>query len=280
MSDRRRLILATGETIYLEPNQACFVVEMNGDCNQLLRNGTSQFYSALDTSSVTDISLLLDNALGLTYVKFKDNDFSKCTNASTIINSGSTQLQHLDMINCDLSNALSSESLASKLVLPENIVSFDFTDSILPWYYMYRFCYMFPNLKTGSFKNVNFNYPYSRGVTFEEAFEQCPNLESVDFTGANLSNTTNMNKMFFQCPKLTSMSFAGADLSKVTSMNYMFGYCTSLKSLTITGSLNSSLSPFYTFAGVETSGTFYYDTDSTYTKLKSVLPSKWKAVKI
>ena len=54
---------------------------------------------------------------------------------------------------------------------------------------------------------------------------------SIDLSGLDLSQTTNMNSMFSNCSSLTSLDLSSFDTSNVTDMSNMFSYCSSLTSL-------------------------------------------------
>ena len=54
---------------------------------------------------------------------------------------------------------------------------------------------------------------------------------SIDLSGLDVSQTTNMNSMFSNCSSLTSLVLSSFDTSNVTDMSNMFSYCSSLTSL-------------------------------------------------
>ena len=62
-------------------------------------------------------------------------------------------------------------------------------------------------------------------------FEQCYDLTSIDFSGLDSSNVTNMSCMFEACGGLTSLDLSKLDTSKVTDMSNMFYVCRNLTSL-------------------------------------------------
>lgn len=67
----------------------------------------------------------------------------------------------------------------------------------------------------------------------------CNGLETVDFTGLDLSNATKTEKMFFQCKKLQYVDMSMCNTPNLTNMNCMFQLCESLKGVNLTG-LNTS----------------------------------------
>ena len=61
----------------------------------------------------------------------------------------------------------------------------------------------------------------------------CKALTSVDTTGWDTSNITNMDSMFWDCNALTNLDVSKWDTSKVTGMGAMFDGCGSLTTLDI-----------------------------------------------
>ena len=68
---------------------------------------------------------------------------------------------------------------------------------------------------------------------FENQRDGCGALTSIDTTGWDTSNVTNMNGMFSSCNSLTTLDVSKFDTGKVTYMNYMFGGCTKLTTLNV-----------------------------------------------
>ena len=62
-------------------------------------------------------------------------------------------------------------------------------------------------------------------------FNDCPKLASLDLSGLDTSDVTNMSNMFSYCPSLTSLDLSPLDTSNVTNMRGMFSECSSLASL-------------------------------------------------
>ena len=56
-------------------------------------------------------------------------------------------------------------------------------------------------------------------------------LTTIDLSGLDTSNYTDMSSMFFSYPSLTSLDLSSFDTSKVTDMESMFHFCSSLTSL-------------------------------------------------
>ncbi len=66
-------------------------------------------------------------------------------------------------------------------------------------------------------------------------FRDCSSLESLDVSGFDTSNVTDMRFMFEGCSSLESLDVSGFDTSNVTNMSVMFEDCSSLESLDLSG---------------------------------------------
>ena len=66
-------------------------------------------------------------------------------------------------------------------------------------------------------------------------FSECTNLVSVDLSGLDTSQVTDMGCMFTECAALKTVNFQGVDASNVTSMSSMFNECSSIKSIDLSG---------------------------------------------
>ena len=60
------------------------------------------------------------------------------------------------------------------------------------------------------------------GSNVSYMFAWCTSLTSVDLTGLDTSNVTEMQGMFYECPSLTTLDLSGFDTSNVTKMYDMF----------------------------------------------------------
>jgi uncharacterized repeat protein (TIGR02543 family) len=72
------------------------------------------------------------------------------------------------------------------------------------------------------------------GQSLKQAFYENKNIKSIDLSGLDASNITNMSYMFADCNNLTTLNLSEFDTSEVTNMSYMFSGCISLISLDIT----------------------------------------------
>ena len=64
-------------------------------------------------------------------------------------------------------------------------------------------------------------------------FSGCSNLTTLDVSGWNTSQVTNMRSMFNGCSKLITLDVSGWDTSRVTNMYSMFQDCSSLTTLDV-----------------------------------------------
>ena len=62
-------------------------------------------------------------------------------------------------------------------------------------------------------------------------FDSYTSIISINLSGLNTSNVTNMMYMFDECRLLTSLNLSNFDTSNVTNMGYMFNHCESLASI-------------------------------------------------
>jgi uncharacterized repeat protein (TIGR02543 family) len=80
----------------------------------------------------------------------------------------------------------------------------------------------------------------------------CTELTSLDVTGFDTSNVTNMAGMFYGCSGLTSLDLSKFDTGNVTNMSAMFMGCSGLISLDVSKFVTSSVTGMsYMFSGCE-----------------------------
>ena len=76
------------------------------------------------------------------------------------------------------------------------------------------------------------NFPTNiQPVNMSSMFGSCNNLTSVDLSGIDTSNVTDMGYMFSACQNLTSIDLSSWDVIKVTNMGNMFSTCSNLTSI-------------------------------------------------
>ena len=62
-------------------------------------------------------------------------------------------------------------------------------------------------------------------------FIECSALASLDLSGLDTSNVTNMKQMFYDCSALASLDLSGLDTSGVTNMDDIFIGCQNLQTI-------------------------------------------------
>ena len=106
-----------------------------------------------------------------------------------------------------------------------------------------------------------------RPTTCDSLFHGLYSLESIDFTGFDTSNVTDMDYMFSGCEALTSLDVSNFDTSNVMDMSCMFEYCLSLTNLDVSG---------FDTGNVEYMGSMFYECES----LTSLDVSRWDTNKV
>ena len=91
---------------------------------------------------------------------------------------------------------------------------------------------------SGSLKNVNFDcFDTSKVVNMEYMFMDDwyagMLIESLDLSGFDTSNVTNMNDMFYTCSSLATLDISNFNISNVTDSYEIFGSCSSLTKIYI-----------------------------------------------
>ncbi len=105
-------------------------------------------------------------------------------------------------------------------------------------------------------------------------FEGCNSLTSIDLSGFDTSNVTNMSEMFEECSSLTGVDLSGWNTSNVTNMYGMFWNCSSLTTIYasssfVTGGATGSSMFWECTSLVGGAGTAYSssNTDKTYARI-------------
>ena len=64
-------------------------------------------------------------------------------------------------------------------------------------------------------------------------FFKCSSLKELNLLNFNTNNTTNMFCMFYECSSLKELNLSHFNTINVTNMSWMFSYCSSLKELNL-----------------------------------------------
>ena len=81
-------------------------------------------------------------------------------------------------------------------------------------------------------KNIVFRDCKIQG-SMEKAFYEDGNLQSIDLSGLDTSQVTNMSYMFHNCSNVSNLDTSRFNTSQVTDMGGMFSYCVKLTSLDV-----------------------------------------------
>lgn len=268
----------------LDVSQVTDVAYLFTSCSGLTKVDLSSWSEY--SKNFTDTSGMFNRCISLEEVNLNGWDFTKC-NVTTLFDSINTKkMKNLYMNNCnfnrdyytsigkhftyaDINNVYMNNCIAY-----HGDFSFGFSGTSKTKLYL-------QNLKiTGDFNGV------------ERMFENCWGLSYIDLTGANFGSITRFGYMFMECYSLEKVDFTNSDLSKAKSMHGMFSNCSALTEVRMSSQLNSSLEvgeeeydedydEWYDsrmFAGVETTGKFYYNAAYNYSKIINILPYKWTAI--
>ena len=85
----------------------------------------------------------------------------------------------------------------------------------------------------------------SGAIDTTSMFYNCSVLASLDLSGFDTSNVTNMYGMFYNCSSLTSLDLSNFDTSNVANMHGMFQSCSALSSLDLSNFDTSNVTTMY-----------------------------------
>ena len=69
--------------------------------------------------------------------------------------------------------------------------------------------------------------------SFENLFQECACIKSINFIKFYRNDIVNMSKMFFECISLKEIKFSNFNTKNVTNMSKMFNSCVSLKEINL-----------------------------------------------
>ena len=132
----------------------------------------------------------------------------------------------LDLVGWDTSNVTNmSHMFIDSTAQSIDISGFD-VSKVMKFDMMFRNCYDLTSIVMFSGQLGS-----SVGVDCEEMFFQCGNLTSLDLSGWDTTNVTNMKRMFESTPDLETVNTSGWNTSNVTDMSYMFAFAGKNKEL-------------------------------------------------
>lgn len=179
----------------------------------------------LDTSEVTDMSIMFYRCSSLSSLDLSSFDTSKLESMASMFLS-CTNLTSLNLSSFNTSNVTSMGSMfgyCSNLSEILGLERFN-TDKVKNMGTMFYSCTSLTSLNLSSFNTSNV-------TSMGWMFEQCRNLTSLDLSSFNTSNVTNMTRMFYKCSNLTNLNLSSFNTNNVTNMGWMFDGCRSLTSL-------------------------------------------------
>ncbi len=94
-------------------------------------------------------------------------------------------------------------------------------------------------------KSVRFDGIVHGNGSMGGMFSGCVNLTSIDFSGFDTSQVTDMSSMFSQCTGLTYIDLSTFDTSNVKQMTSMFSGCSGFTSLDVSNFDTSNVRSFY-----------------------------------
>ena len=163
----------------------------------------------LNTSEVTDMSVMFAGCSALTSLDLKNFNTSKVTNMSGMFEDCSA-LTSLDLSNFNTSNVALMTA-------------------------MFEYCSALTSLDLKGFNT-------SEVTDMRVMFAGCSALTSLDLKNFNTSNVTGMNGMFYGCSALKSLDLSSFNTSNVTNMGGMFYGCSKLASIVCDKAWNSEQS--------------------------------------
>ena len=152
----------------------------------------------LNTSEVTDMSLMFYSCLQLTTLDLSHFNTSKVENMGSMF------------YQCPKLTTL-------------NVSSFN-TSEVTVMSYMFGLCRTLPSLNLSNFNTA-------KVTNMIGMFADCNNLASLNVSSFNTANVIQMNSMFSGCGKLTSVDVSHFNTSSVVNMESMFWNCASLTGL-------------------------------------------------
>lgn len=107
----------------------------------------------------------------------------------------------------------------------------------------------------------------SQVTDMDSMFSGCSSLETIDLSILDTSQVTTMRSMFYGCSRLEALDLKRFETSRVGNMNSMFYGCSSLKSLDLSAfntSRVSDMSNMFVCASLETLDVSSFDVSSIY----------------
>ena len=223
---------------------------------------TSLDVSNFDTSNVTDMHGMFEFCHDLTSLEVSSFDTSKVTDMSFMFGSGSNDfpmdIEKINVSNFDTSQVTDMSSMFDNCssLTSLDVSNFD-TSKVTNMRGMFGGCSSLTSLDVSNFDTSNV-------TDMSDMFDDCSSLTSLDVSNFDTSKVTTMSSMFASCSSLTSLDVSNLDTSKVTDMDSMFGGCSSLTSLDVskfdTSQVTNMISMFASCSGLASLDLSKFDT--------------------
>ena len=179
-----------------------------------------------NTSHVTDMSKMFLGCQKLSKIDVSKWNTSQVTNMSFMFD-GCQKLSKIDVSNWDTSQVTDMYSMFDDCyVLNDLDVSKWNTSKVTSMSAMFDRCSILDDLDVS-------NWDISKVTDMSLMFFYCNALDGLDVSKWNTSNVTDMSKIFYGCQKLNKIDTSNWNTSKVTRMYAMFKGCSVLDGLDV-----------------------------------------------
>jgi len=199
--------------------------------------------SGFNTSNVTNMSSMFYKCTALSNLNLDSFDGSKVTTIQNMVaNSGVVNLNFSNFNAPYLTNVL----LFGNRMMPSTTQYITMNNWTVPLVTTVKDMFspqydanelkeiQLKNFKAVGLTNVSNMFGYNRS-----------NVETIDLSGMDAPNITNMSSMFYNCRKLSNLNISGLTTANVTDMSNMFYYCSKLASIDLSGFDTSKVTNMY-----------------------------------
>ena len=198
-----------------------YVLHVASDGITYLTNGNGLFnsysnvekieFNNVNTSLVTDMSLMFQNCSKLKSLDLSMFDTKKVTTMNSMFNN-----------NSSLTNI--------------NLSGFD-TSLVTNMSQMFMSCTSLESLDIS-------NFATSKVTNLQKMFYGCENITELDLSNFDTTKVTNMSQLFLNCEELVNLNLDGWETSSVTTMDEMFSMAKKIEELDISTFDTASLTSF------------------------------------
>ena len=198
-------------------------------------NVTDIVFPDIDTSKVIDMGNMFDNCSRLESLDISNLRTDSATNMQSMFNGLPRYITSLDVSHFNTSNVTNMQYMFCKAsgLTSLDLSSFD-ANKVTDMKHMFYLC---ADLETiTGLENINANS--LTGAAINNIFQSCKSIASLDLSGFNVSNITEMQSICDGCQSLEYINVSGWNTSKVTTLYKAFTSCGKL--VTIDGILDLS----------------------------------------